>query len=193
MKITRMTLGDYATNCYIVSDDQGVCAVIDPGYTPEKILAKIKELGLTVGAILLTHGHFDHIGGVQAIAEETDCRVYVHPAEKSLPPCFVQGTLYYTDFYRDGDTVKVGDLTFEVLETPGHTMGSVCLLCEDAMFSGDTLFARSCGRTDMGGDWDTILKSLHRLSLLEKDYQIYPGHGAYTTLAQEKKYNSYMK
>ena len=145
-------------------------------------------------AILLTHGHFDHVGGVRQLAADTDCKVFLHEADLSMPPQMTAGPLYYTDTYAEGDILNIAGLYFRVLHTPGHTPGSVCLQCENTIFSGDTLVWGSCGRTDLpGGDWSTILKSLKRLAALPGDSDVYPGHGDKTTLAFERMYNPYMK
>lgn len=190
-----MALGDYQTNCYIVHDKESkTCCVIDPGYDADAILDKLDSLHLTLEAILLTHGHFDHVGAVKELAAETGCKVYLHPADLTMPPMMTAGKLYYTDTYDEGDVLHLAGLTFTVLHTPGHTPGSVCLQCETSLFSGDTLFAGSCGRTDLpGGDWDTITASLKRLSKLEGNLWILPGHGGTSTLRDEKKYNPYLR
>lgn len=193
MQVKSMALGDYQTNCYIVYDDASpTCAIIDPGYEPERILAAVNALGKTVEAVLLTHGHFDHVGGVQAIAKATLCRVYLCEDDLKLPPFYTAGALYYTDSYEDGDTLRIAGLEIHVTHTPGHTPGSVCLMAENHLFSGDTLFCRSCGRTDIGGDWNTLMQSLHRLKKLP-DCTVHPGHGESTTLESEKQYNPYLR
>ena len=194
-KIETLALGSYQTNCYIIyEDDRNDCLVIDPGYSPEVVLNKAKSLGKTIAAVLLTHGHFDHVGGVKGIAQATGCPVFLCEEELSMPSMFTAGPLYYTDPYADGQILSVAGLTLRVLHTPGHTPGSVCLLCGDAMFSGDTLFWGSCGRTDLpGGDWNTIRKSLLRLKNLDGDYTVYPGHGDATSLEAERKNNPYMQ
>lgn len=193
--IQTLTLGSYGTNCYIVwGDDSRRCVIIDPGYSPEQILAEVNRLGMTAEAILLTHGHFDHVGGVRQLAEATGCSVYLCEKELSLPTPFTAGPLYYTHLYGEGDVLSLAGLTITVLHTPGHTPGSVCLMTESSLFSGDTLFAGSCGRTDLpGGDWDTICASLRRLGMLEQNLSVYPGHGESTALDQEKRYNPYLK
>ena len=194
-KIHTLPLGAYQTNCYIIHDESSKrCCVIDPGYTPEIILDELNALGLTLEAILLTHGHFDHVGGVKELVAETGCDVYLCPADLSMPPMFTAGKLHYSHTYGEGDTLLLAGLTIRVLHTPGHTPGSVCLLVGDTLFSGDTLFAGSCGRTDLpGGSYNTIRKSLARLASLETNYWVRPGHGESTTLAQEKRYNPYMR
>lgn len=194
MKYDCMPLGDYQTNCYFVWDETTMdCAVIDPGYEPETIATYLQKKQLRCKAILLTHGHFDHVGAVRALANMLRVPVWIHEKELDLPAQLTNGPLYFTDNYAEGDTVSVGALQFQVLETPGHTMGSVCLLCGDLMFSGDTLFSGSCGRTDLGGDMMTILRSLKRLGELEINCAVLPGHGPGSTLALERRYNPYMQ
>ena len=195
LNIQTMPLGAYQTNCYIIWEDESrTCVVIDPGYDPEEVLYRTKKLGKEIEAILLTHGHFDHVGAVRQLAADTDCRVYLCAEDLSMPQQMTAGPLYYTNTYGEGDVLQLAGATFRVIHTPGHTPGSVCILCGDSLFSGDTLFAGSCGRTDLpGGSWATILQSLKRLAGLTKNYTVYPGHGENTTLEAEKKYNPYLK
>ncbi len=192
MNIKTLTLGPLQVNCYIVYVNQK-CLIIDPGFEPERIMAKCDELGLKIEAILLTHGHFDHVGGVKKIAESTGCRVFLHPDEGKLPPYITSGELYYTDTYGEGDEISLAGLTFTVLHTPGHTPGSVCLRFGDLLFTGDTLFASGCGRTDLpGGDWSTIRTSLRRLAQIPENLTVYPGHGEATTLETERGENPFI-
>lgn len=194
LKIHILTLGLYQTNTYLIHDEASkTCCVIDPGYEARTILREAEKLGLEVEAILLTHGHFDHVGAVRDIAAETDCRVFLCHEDTALPPMFTAGPLYYTDTYAEGSRLNLAGLEISVLHTPGHTPGSVCLTCGDVMFSGDTLFEAGCGRTDIGGSWPQIMASLGRLARVETNYTVFPGHGGSTTLAQEKKYNPYMR
>ena len=194
LKIHTLTLGMYQTNTYIIHEENSKgCCVIDPGYEADAILRKCEALGLNVEAILLTHGHFDHVGAVRDLAADTGCRVFACAGDEQLPPMFTGGKLYVTDRYEEGTILNIAGLYIRVLHTPGHTPGSVCLLVDDVIFSGDTLFAGSCGRTDIGGSWTEIQSSLKRLSLLEGDFTVYPGHGESTTLAAERRYNPYMR
>ena len=195
LALHTLPLGAYQTNCYILhQEDSSSCVVIDPGYTPEVILDFLAGKGLKLEAILLTHGPFDHVGAVRELAAETGCKVYLNPDDLSMPPRMTAGPLYYTDTYSDGDTLSPAGIPFQVLSTPGHTPGSVCLIAENFLFSGDTLFAGSCGRTDLpGGSRRAIRESLRRLAAIPQDYSVHPGHGESTTLAWEKQYNPYMR
>ena len=195
LKIDTMELGIYFVNCYLIREEKArSCVVIDPGGNANKVLKYLDDNGLTLEAILLTHGHFDHVGAVKELAEATQCKVYLHADDLLLPEKFTAGPLYYTNHYDEGDVLELAGLTIRVMHTPGHTGGSVCLFVDDYIFSGDTLFCHSCGRTDLpGGDPDAIMKSLARLKAIEGDYKVCPGHNRATTLAVEKEYNPFMK
>ena len=192
MEMLVMAVGSYQTNCYMLwQKGREDCVLIDPGSAHKEILEIVEKQGKTVAAILLTHGHFDHVGAVRKIAEQAKCPVYLCPEEKKLPVFMTAGPLYSTDGY--GDSVCVAGLQFEVLPTPGHTPGSVCLLCEGMLFSGDTLFAGSCGRTDFpGSDPKAMKASLQKLKMLPGDFRVFPGHGEDTTLSYERENNPYM-
>ena len=193
MTVTSLTAGSIGTNCYLLYDEAARdAAVIDPGDDAEPVAARIGELGLNVRGILLTHGHFDHCGDVKRIRKLTGAQVFVHPADRDLPIMLRRGLEADRDL-ADGDVLDLAGTRLRVLHTPGHTPGSVCFLCGDLLFSGDTLFAGSCGRTDLpGGSWPEMLASLRRLAELEGDYKVYPGHGEETTLEQERRFNPYM-
>jgi len=195
LKIHTMPVGMLQTNCYIVSaEGSDRCIVIDPGDNARGILAYLEQQELTLEAILLTHGHFDHDGGVKGLMMENDCDVYLHQNEMSLPARIPTGARFHTRTYDEGDVLNVAGLSVQVLLTPGHTPGSVSLVVEDAIFSGDTLFAGSCGRTDFpGGNGYTILQSLGRLAQLPGDYRVFPGHGEETTLERERRTNPYLR
>ena len=202
LNIHTLPLGSYQTNCYIVwAEGAKSCAVIDPGYEAKRVLEETGRLGLTIEAILLTHGHFDHVGAVEELVKTTGCALWMHQGDYSQLPNPTNAYFYplancsFTEvqFCEEGEVIRAGGLTFTVLSTPGHTYGSVCYKCEDALFCGDTLFAGSCGRTDLpGGSSKLLHQSLNRISLLEENYWVYPGHGESTTLAEEKRYNPYI-
>ena len=192
MNIKALALGAYQTNCYILwQSDRADCILVDPGYEPQRILAELKQLGLNIAAILLTHGHFDHVGAVKELVTLTGCKVYIHEKDLTLPDWITEGTLYYTDLY--GAFVEEAGIRLQIISTPGHTPGSVCLLNGNILITGDTLFAGSCGRTDFpGGSWAEIYQSLKKLAAMPGDYQVYPGHGEATTMEQERNYNPYL-
>ena len=198
MLIKTLPVGQIETNCYIVTDENTLeCAIIDPGDESNTILDYIEDHKLRPKYIFLTHGHFDHTMAVNAVYEETHATVCMnekdsHAVIRNAP--FRFNPPADTIWYKEGDELQVGSLTFRVIETPGHTPGGVCLICEDAIFCGDTLFRDSCGRTDLeGGDMNELLRSLKRLSDLPGDYEVYPGHMDSTTLGRERAYNYYMK
>lgn len=197
MTITTLPLRPLGANCYIVSDGT-VCAVIDPGDNSPRLHDALQ--GLTVSAILLTHGHFDHVGGVRGLQEETGAPVYLSSHDASLPPD-LSGDLP-TEFIdlslAASSTITVGSMTFDVLETPGHCPGAVCFWAKDgkqeALFTGDTLFQGSMGRTDFpGGDDAAMGRSLQRLSKLPPSLAVYPGHGAASTIGDECRWNLFLK
>ena len=202
MKVLSLMVGPIMTNCYLLCDEAAkVCAVIDPGDEPERIEALMATTGCTPIMILLTHGHFDHCTGVAGLLEKwPDLPVYIHEADVTDG---VGGELTLRRlgeknqrYYHEGDTLTVGSLTLRVMETPGHSRGSVCLLVEGqgVIFSGDTLFRGNCGRCDFpGGDYRAMLRSLARLGRLEGQYQVYPGHEEATDMDYERKANPYMK
>ena len=192
MNLQKLTLGLYQTNTYILSNGTEA-AVIDPGYEPDTILDALE--GLPLKAILLTPGHFDHVGAVRELVAETGCEVWIHAAEGTMPPMVTAGPLYYTHTYDEGDTIcPITGVEITVLHTPGHTPGSVCLLCGRDLFTGDTLFEGSCGRVDLpGGNGHQMVASLRRLAALQADYQVHPGHGGSTALSAERRYNPYMR
>jgi len=195
MELITMPLGAYQTNCYLLyNSDRADCLVIDPGYEPEAVLSQVNKLGKTVAAILLTHGHFDHVGAVRDIAAKMECPVYIHEQELTMPPQMTAGKLYHTHFYGEGDELYLAGFKIRVYHTPGHTPGSVCLETQGLLFTGDTLFAGSCGRTDLpGGDWQTILTSLQRLRSFDGELGVFPGHGESSTIAREKQYNPFLR
>ncbi len=197
MHIKCLTVGQLEANCYIAADEKTMeCAVIDPGDETNTIMDYIEENGFIVRVILLTHGHFDHTGAAENISEETGASIWINKKDFSEE---YESQYKYAGgenvrFYEDGNVIDVGSLRIRVLETPGHSPGSVTLLCGDVLFTGDTLFRGSCGRYDLpGGDLQKMLLSLKRLYNLPEDYEVYPGHGAATTLNLERNTNYYMR
>ena len=204
MEISVLHLGQIGTNCYIFREENSkTCGVVDPGDQGEMVAAWLKGRELEPEAVLLTHGHFDHILGISGLRKEwPSLPVYCHPAdlgEGNAAHIFGQSFPTVRSFgnvtpYREGDTVNVAGCRLEVLETPGHTPGSVTLRSGDVLFTGDTLFAGSMGRTDLpGGDEGQIMRSLRRLYELEGDCQVLPGHEDSSTLDQERKTNYCMR
>lgn len=195
MQIKTLVLGSYETNCYLLwQEGRDDCLVIDPGYEPERILQELRAQNKRLAAILLTHGHFDHVGAVRTLFAETDCDIYLCPDDCVMPENMTAGALCYTCAWQEGDKPELAGISLQVLHTPGHTPGSVCLLCGDVLFSGDTLFAGSCGRTDLPcGSWEQLRASLHRLRALPDGLKVYPGHGQATRMDTEKTYNPYLR
>jgi glyoxylase-like metal-dependent hydrolase (beta-lactamase superfamily II) len=198
MLIKTLPVGQLETNCYILTDENTKkCAIIDPGAEANTILDYIESNNLTPVAIFITHGHFDHIMALEELVEVTEIPTYIHELEYDKDAKGNRhklSTHSKLNFYSEGDEIEVGNLKVTILETPGHSLGSVTIKCEDALFTGDTLFSGDCGRTDLeGGSYATILKSLKRLAELEGNYEVYPGHEESTTLDKERKFNRNMR
>ena len=195
MELFTFPLGQLETNCYVLADEKTHrCAIVDPGDDGDAVAQWLSGKGLTPAYIFLTHGHSHPVRALAALrAAYRDLPAYVHAGNTSLAAAMTRG-LSWTDFYEDGDEISMDSITFRVLETPGHTPGSVCILAGNLLFAGDTLFAGSCGRTDFpGGSWKAMLASLKRLSALPGNYTVLPGHGEASTLDQERQTNPYMK
>lgn len=203
MEILVIPVGYLQENCYIAYDEDKVAVVIDPGDEGQKLVEAIRNRGLDVRYILLTHGHFDHTGAVMEIKNEFGAKLCVsgEDAEMLTDP---QLSLAMRQRWKpedisidwllsDGDVIEAGKMRFEVIATPGHSKGSVTYRCENVLFTGDTLFQGDCGRTDLyGGSYEQIKASLRRLADLEGDYQVLPGHGPDSTLEEERLHNMYM-
>ena len=203
MTIRCLPLGALQANCYLLSDEEGATAVIDPGDEAGTILETVRAGELAVEAILLTHAHFDHILAADELRRDTGAPVYVYETDapaladprRSLTVLAKGGAgpLRADHLLKDGEELRVGRLAVSVLHTPGHTPGSCCFLCGDALFSGDTLFAGSIGRTDFpGGDDQAMAASLRMLAALEPGIRVFPGHGESTTLSKERMENPYL-
>ncbi|MGI6028673.1 MAG: MBL fold metallo-hydrolase [Candidatus Heteroscillospira sp.] len=197
MLIKDFQLGQLETNCYVVTDEATMeCAVIDPGDEANTVLDYLEEHKLTCRFIFLTHGHFDHTMAVNELAAETGAKVCINEKDTHVSGETVQFAFSPPDgsvLYSEGAVIHMGSLDFKVLETPGHSPGSVTLQCGNVLFTGDTLFRDSCGRTDLpGGDMGALMASLRRLALLPGDYEVYPGHMDSTTLEHERRFNYYI-
>ncbi|MBE6825906.1 MAG: MBL fold metallo-hydrolase [Ruminococcus sp.] len=204
MTIRTLQLGELAANCHIIDCGNGICAAVDIGNDPDRLLSWLEEQKYTLCAILLTHGHYDHIGGVEAVREATGAPVYIHEADapmlqdasRNLAAHITMAPYRNVKEYvivRDGDEITAGERVFRVLHTPGHTSGSCCFLTDDILLSGDTLFRGSMGRTDLGGNPAEMRRSLKQLASIEEDLRVYSGHGDQTTLNYEKKTNPYLR
>jgi len=203
IKVGRMVLGMVETNCYFLYDDETKEAVvIDPA--KNGLYDKLSENGLKVCAVLLTHGHFDHIMGVIELTERSGARLYALAAEEELcKNAYLNASEqihrpYTVDpdvLLSDGDEIIEAGIKFKVLATPGHTLGSCCYYVEDKkwLFSGDTLFCGSIGRSDLPtGNGEQIMDSVQLIvSTFDDDVKVYPGHGETTTIGVEKKYNPF--
>ncbi len=199
--VDRLILGPLDTNCWIVSDGAGgPIVIIDPADDADAVLATVGDR--RVAAIVLTHGHFDHIGGVRGLVETTGAPVLVHAADADAvtSPERSGATLFGFDvsapaphrLLEDGDRIEAGALGLQVLHTPGHTPGSISLVCLGHVFTGDTLFAGSVGRTDFpGGDPRAMRASIARIALLPDETLVHPGHGPDTTIGRERRLNPF--
>jgi len=205
VKIVQIPNGQFVENSYLVIDEgRGECAIVDPGEEAGLIVHKLTAAGARPAAIWITHAHLDHALGVPRLKRETDVPVYLHPADRELYDHAVQQGLAFgiptqalpppdRDFI-PGEEVRVGDLTFTVRHTPGHSPGSVCLVGHGVVLTGDVLFAGSIGRTDLpGGDFETLIKSIERELLPLPDSTIvYSGHGPETTIGRERLGNPFL-
>ena len=205
LKIGKMTLGSCMTNCYFVYRE-GESGVIffDPAAQGDYIYEKMKEHGFEIEVILLTHGHFDHIGGVDALREKSGAKVYAMEAEKVLlqdpyvnvsAQMHAKVTVEADGFLHDGDELEYGGKKCKVIATPGHTIGGCCFYFEEArmVICGDTIFAESVGRTDFPtGNMKKLLASIEdKIFTLPEDTKLYPGHGPATTVGHEKENNPF--
>ena len=207
MKIENFVLGPVGTNCYIVSNEETKeCFLVDMAACPPELVSHIKNSGLTVKAVLLTHGHFDHIMGLDRFLEEFPAPVYACAAEKELlesPQLNSSSgmlgqpyTFHGAQYVKDGDLLDIAGMKIQVIQTPGHTIGGCCyyIADEQTLFSGDTLFRASIGRTDLPtGSMGALVRSVtEKILVLPDETRVYPGHMEETTVGYEKKYNPFL-
>lgn len=204
MQIITMNLGELDTSCYLLVSDEGNAAMIDPAGECDRIIEELSKNSLTLTKILLTHGHFDHTGAAAELKEITGAKVYIHADDECMLNDTIKNVAYlvpgytYKPFEADvllsgGDMIFLDELEISVMHTPGHTKGSVMYFVNNSIFTGDTIFEGSVGRTDFySGDINAQRETLKRISALRENYTLYPGHGGATTLEDEKKYNMYL-
>ncbi|NIP37577.1 MAG: MBL fold metallo-hydrolase [Candidatus Dadabacteria bacterium] len=199
--------GSFLTNCYIIADEdskEGI--IVDPGSQVHEVLDRIEELGLKVDKIVNTHAHIDHASGVQEAKDTLGAKFYLHPKEKPVLDLLPESALRFPEFsgvevpeideyLEEGDVVEIGKYKADVLLVPGHTWGSICLVIDEHIFSGDTLFAGSVGRVDLTGgtSMQELVGSINKkLLVYPPESKVYPGHGPVTTIDIEKRSNPFL-
>lgn len=204
MFLEKLEVGPLGANCYIIAQSKGKEAVvIDPGADEEEILDIIKKAQLELKYIINTHGHFDHIGADEYLAKTTRATICIHTEDAKLLKDPMGGLLallegastsgFVKEELKDGQSLIFGDLEIKVIHTPGHTPGSICLLVDGKLFTGDLLFKGSVGRTDLAGSsMEKLVDSLRKIIQLPDSVTVYPGHGESTNLGEEKKMNPFL-
>jgi hydroxyacylglutathione hydrolase len=204
MIIQSMLVGPIQANCFILGCEKTKEAVvIDPGDEANRILSGLQKKSLQLKYIINTHGHFDHVGGNKVLKDKTGAPILIHQAEAPMLAHLADSAAVWgmriensppaDRLLEDGDKITFGEITLEVIHTPGHSLGGISLYTPKDLFVGDTLFAGSIGRTDFpGGDYDTLIASVrNRLFVLGDDVRVFPGHGPDTTIGTERKYNPF--
>ncbi len=207
MIIEKLEVGPFASNCYIIGDEstkEGM--IIDPGAEANRILSKVKDLGLNIKYIVLTHAHIDHVGAVKEVKDATGAELAIHTDDEKYLQAgpSPEAAVFFSNMspppppdilLKGGDSIDVGNLHFLVLHTPGHSLGCICLLYNGVVFSGDTLFNFGIGRTDFpGGSYNQLLNSIHtKLMILPDNTVVYPGHGPQTTIGMERRGNPFLR
>ncbi|HDP69543.1 MAG TPA: MBL fold metallo-hydrolase [Actinobacteria bacterium] len=204
MILHKLVVGPLGTNCYVLVSDNKEAVVIDPGGDAKTILELIRKKELIVKLIILTHGHYDHIGAIVEILKNTNAPIYVHKDDEALLKepsrnlSLYLGHNFSIDLplenIYDGQVLTVGDLELGIIHTPGHTPGSVSIKASNILFTGDLLFAGSVGRTDLsGGSFETLMNSLKQILNFSDETRILPGHGEETTIKEEKELNPFLR
>ena len=204
MLIKDLTVGPIMANCYIAAcEETGEAVVIDPGAEADRILLSLAESKLTVKYIINTHGHFDHVGANKTLKEATGADLLIHPLDAHMLDELAENAAAWgltsdnspppDRTVDEGDTVSVGNITFKIIHTPGHSPGGISIYSDGHVFVGDTLFAGSIGRTDFpGGSYETLIAGIRdKLFVLGDDVKVYPGHMGITTIGQERLYNPF--
>jgi len=206
MFLKHLQVGPLETNCYIIADEKSrIAAIIDPGDNANEIINAVQEAKLKIKYIFLTHGHCDHIAALKEVKEATDAKIVIHEqdahmlssAESNLS--FLLGEEFTQPLpdikLTDNKEFKIGDLVLNIIHTPGHTSGGISIQVDNLVFTGDTLFAGSIGRTDFpGGSYDKLIRSIkEKLLTLPDDTKIYPGHGEPSTIGYEKMRNPFLR
>ncbi|SHI33399.1 Glyoxylase, beta-lactamase superfamily II [Clostridium cavendishii DSM 21758] len=199
MIIKTIPAGIYGANCYVIyKEDNKQAIILDPGGDSDMLIANIEALEVTPKAILLTHGHIDHVGAVEALSNRYKIPFYINEEDEKF---MMSGTDVYghlnrkaDGYIKDGDKLNIANLEIEVIHTPGHTPGGVCFLVNDKVFTGDTLFQGSIGRTDFeGGNYESIIESIvNKLLPLGDNVEVYPGHGPKSSILYEKRRNPFL-
>ncbi|NLK44887.1 MAG: MBL fold metallo-hydrolase [Tissierellia bacterium] len=205
MKLIRVQAGVYAVNCYIIyCEEKREGIIVDPGGDVDDILEFVKENDLDIKYLVLTHGHGDHIGGLKGLKEALDAKIAIHEADvemlkdgnKNLSSQMLMGKVEVEPdiILKEGDIIEFGNEKAKVIHTPGHTLGGICLVIQDNIITGDTLFAGSIGRSDLyGGDFDTLIKSIKdKLMIYPDETKIFPGHGSPSTIGRERRGNPFL-
>lgn len=203
MRVDRIVVGQLEVNCYVVSDESAVAMVVDPGDEPDRISAIIDQQCLKPIYIVFTHAHYDHVCAASDLKARYGASIVMYEAEKptyaSTKKLCISWGYGPEDFpppdvsVKDGDSIKVGNTAFQILHTPGHTPGGICLYGNGALFTGDTLFRGAVGRTDLsGGNMDELFGSLQKILTLPSETRVMPGHGEETTLGFERRHNLFL-
>lgn len=206
MIIKKLEVGPIMANCYILGcESTKEAVVIDPGDDADRILMELAKSELKVKYLINTHGHFDHVGANKRMKDVTGAQLAIHPDDEPMLKELAQSALMFgmsaensppADLHlKDGDNITFGDITLNVIHTPGHSKGGICLYTPGHLFAGDTLFAGSIGRTDLsGGDYDTLISSIkEKLLILDEKTLVFTGHGPETTIGNEKRMNPFLR